>query len=141
MTLCTKADLITNIRTYKLNQLADDDDGTIELCIEQAESIVIDALYEHYDVPTIFSASGTDRNKSVLRWIKYIALYDIFERSPDEQVPDRVVKNYYDTMEILKEISAGKISVNLPHKVVINCEGEVKTKFRGGGMLNRQIIR
>lgn len=141
MSLCTKDDLKTNIRTYKLNQLVDNDDTVIEAAIHDAESIVIDHLFQHFDTATIFSAIGNNRNSSVLGWIKYIALYKIFERIPDEQVPERIVKNYDDTMEYLGNVSAGKVSLNLPEKIIIDTNGEKKTKFRGGGMNTRQVLR
>ena len=65
--------------------------------------------------------------------MKHLAIYDIYDRVPDEDVPERVIKNYDDTWVQLMNASAGKLSLDLP-KATDPETGKKKTKFRGGSM-------
>ena len=131
--MLNKEDLYVSLRTYKLAEIMDDDtdDVFLNLAIDEAEQMVKDALYAKYDVSAIFGAQGEGRSASVMGWLRSVAIYKIYERVPDETVPERVVKNYDDTLEILKQIAKNQREVDLPRK--INSEGQVVTKFRYGG--------
>jgi|GEM_PF-1711211 len=118
----TKNDLQSIIRLYRLNQMLDDDTNNIILndVLETAEQTVRDHLYQHYNIGVIFSATLNDRKKNVLRWCKYIAIYLLYDRIADELVPDRVVKNYNETMDFLMKIAEGQVPVELPRKTIPN---------------------
>jgi hypothetical protein len=130
MAFVTYNDLKPNIRTNRLDQIIDSDDSVVTMASDDADAMLIDALHEYFDTDAIFAETGDARARNVLQWGKYITLYKIYERVPDEMVPERVVKNYNDTLDILKRISSGKFAVNLPRR---NNEcGFPKTKFRFG---------
>jgi phage gp36-like protein len=126
----TKEDLITSIRVNRLNQLIDDDNAIILQAISMAESAVKDRLFQHYDTGQIFNATGQGRSFQVVDWLKHITLYKLYERVPDEQVPERIVKNYDDTIAYLDKIAEGRQAVDLPRK--FTPDGEKSTKFRWG---------
>ncbi len=136
MTFVIKDDFKSNMRSYRLDQILDGDDTVMETAITEAESVVINHLFQAYDTTSIFSQSGSSRNQTVVLWVKYIALYLVYERVPDEKVPERVVKNYDDTMALLGKVAEGKVSLNLPSKLIPGT-GEKKTKFRGVGECTR----
>jgi hypothetical protein len=138
-TFVTAADYKSKINSDHLRQILDDPDYTEDQILTEAEEYamaeVLDALTGTYDVEAIFEATGSDRPKNVLRWITIIVIYYLYERIPDDFVPDRVVKNYNDTMDTLDAISDGKKKVSLP--VLADEEGNVSTKFRSGSQTAR----
>lgn len=132
MSLLQKSDLQTFIRTYRLDEITDDNDAVIDAAIADAEAMVIDNLHATFDTSIIWNTTGNDRPKNVLVWIKYIALYYIYERVADDLVPERVIKNYEETIKTLRKIANGDLEVNLP-RIIIAETGKPRTKFRYGG--------
>lgn len=94
-----------------------------------AKTIVKDHLFSRYDTTTIFASDFTNYPQ-VKRWIIVICIYYLYERIPDKLVPDRVVKNYDDVMEMIDKIADGKLSIELPQ--LTNIDATPKTKFRWG---------
>lgn len=134
-----QSDLESVIRLNRLDQITDETDTLVENAIAEAESIVTDYLYQHYNTELIFSKTGSDRSKTVLNWLKHIAMYQLYERIPDELVPERIIKNYNDTIQYLKEISGGDHSLNLPRRTTegLTEAGQKKTKFKWGSQKQR----
>jgi hypothetical protein len=134
----TKDDYKPHIRDNRLEQLIDQDDMILDQAEEDAIQIVKDALVATYDLDAIFSQTGADRKRNVLRWGLYLAVYFLYERIPDAMVPERVIKNYDDTREILHDIADGKRSVDLPKQT--QASREPTTKFRWGALPPRTHI-
>jgi phage gp36-like protein len=131
MPFITKSDLEVSIRTNRLDQIVDGDDAIIVSAIAEAESILANYLAgPGYNITSILGAAGDNRDQTLVGWCKYITLYKIFERIPDEAVPERVIKNYDDTMAELRRVADGRYNLNLPH--VTGTDGKPKTKFRWG---------
>ncbi len=139
MSYLTQQDLQSSIRDGRLEHLLDNvDAGTpdvFEQAASEAQSIVRDYLIR-YDMDTELTKTGTDRHASIIFYLKNICLYILYERIEDEDVPERIIKNYNDTIETLREIAQGKLPLNLPIKEV-DTDGDgipdqKKTKFRWG---------
>ncbi|HMN90251.1 MAG TPA: DUF1320 family protein [Saprospiraceae bacterium] len=124
------------VRDAHLTMIIDNDNVALESAELTAIQTVKDALHQWYDVDAIFSASGSNRPSQVLRWCIVLAIYYLYERVPDKLTPERVVKNYDDAIEMLRDISDGKLSVNLPRKT--SSDGAVTTKFRWGSVRARE---
>jgi hypothetical protein len=140
----TKADYLHQIREYKLDQILQEDNADEDQILEDAEGTAIatvrDALIGGgYDADVVFSKTGVERPKQVMRWVKCLVLYYIYERVPDDLVPARVIKDYDLTIEILDKINDGKMNVDLPSIQVPDGEGGTKpeTKFRWGSQPKR----
>lgn len=140
----TKDDYKYQIRTYRLDQILEAADEDEELILDQAEndalSVLKDSLASKYDVVAIFSASGDERHKTILRWAKVLVIYYIYERIPDEMVPERVVKNYDYVLERLEMVEQGKANLDgLPVKTETGDDGETgpKTRRRWGSVPRR----
>lgn len=118
------------IRSYRLDQIIDDNEQILAQAELDAIQEVSDYLYQFYDVDIIFAQTGEDRHKSVLRWCKDVVMYRIYDRIDDELVPDRVIKNYDNTILVLKKISGGAMPIDLPRKT--EAEDNTITRFRGG---------
>lgn len=114
----TKADYRSAIRSYRFDQLLADDDHTPEYIMDDAEgeavATVRDALHTYYDVNALFAARGDARHKSVVHWVRCLALYYIFRRLPDDLVPERVIKDYDHCLERLDALAAGRRGADLP---------------------------
>lgn len=98
-----------------------------------AKQVIKDHLYSMYDTTVIFNNLGT--YAQVKRWLIVLCIYYLYERIPDKLVPERVVKNYDDTLEHLYKISDAKLSINLPH--LTNEDASIKTKFRWGSVTKK----
>lgn len=132
----TKDDFLPFIRESRLDQVVESNYALLEQVELTALAMVKDALHNLYDIDIIFSRSGQDRDPQVMRWCITLAIYYLYERIPDAQTPERVKTNYEITLETLQDIEEGKKSVRLP--LVKNTEGEVKSKFRWGGLPPRE---
>lgn len=129
MQYITTDDLLARITQQRLEQITDSDTTLIDTAESTALAMIRDYIHPYYDVDTIYSVSGTDRHLQVVRWTVSIVLYILYERIADVQLPDRIVRNYEDTLALLENIADGKQSVLLP---AIEEEGVPETKFRGG---------
>ena len=134
------SDLLASIRDYKIQEILEDTDpennANLQAAMDEAESIVKDFLYARYNTESIFSQTGSDRSNTVLGWLRAITLYKLYERIPDELLPERIVLNYEETMKIVGYVSEGRRDINLPRRVTT--EGVKTTKFRGGGDKRRE---
>lgn len=119
---------------YKRQNIIDQLTGTNPVHLDAAEStalaVIKDALHSRFDTDTIFSTTGTDRPPQVVRWAIVLSLYYIYQRVADALVPERILNDYDEVIGILKDISDGKMSVDLPR--LTNDEDKPKTKFRWG---------
>ena len=131
----TESDLKSNLRAYRMNQITDAEPDVLDQAESEALATVKDALHAHFDVSAIFGSSGSARPQQVVSWMKHIILFKIYERVPDDQVPDRVVKLYDESMKMLDSIAAGERSIDLPRRN--NADGIPKTKFRWGSVPKR----
>ena len=85
----------------------------------------IDGYIGHrYDLSQEYVKTEYDRNYQVLTWAIYLSLYSLFHRVADSRVPEKVIKDYDDTIEELKQIGAAKVNVNLELKVTTNDDGD-----------------
>ena len=79
-----------------------------------AVDIITGYAYTIYDITPEFSKIGIARNYQILNWAINIALYLIYQRIEDYDVPAKVIKNWDDTTEDLQKLSVGKFQINLP---------------------------
>jgi hypothetical protein len=137
--MITYQDLLASIREYKIQEILEDEDPesnvNLQAAMDEAESIVIDFLYARYNTEVIFGQTGSDRSNTVLGWLRAITLYKVYERIPDELVPERIVANYEEAMKIIGYVSEGRRDIKLPRRLTE--EGKKTTKFRGGSISPR----
>lgn len=125
----SKTDYKYQIRTYRLDQILEsadeDEDSILNAAEEEALGMIEKHLADKYDMVTVFAQSGSARNKVILRWAKVLVMYYIYERIPDEMVPERIVANYKEAMLMLKRVEDGDSGVpGLPPKTVTDENGE-----------------
>lgn len=85
-------------------------DNTIfdEIC---AESIALMTSYlsRRYDVENIFNKTGNDRNKNIVKRLKDIIIYEIYERYTKEQ-NEVAARRYNEAMKWLESINSGEFA-------------------------------
>lgn len=140
MSYLLQNDLKTMVRHQRLLDLLDDDELTAEEvfqgAVKETISLIGDAL-DRYNMTDELVKEGNARNSSVLFYGKTICLYLLYNRCDDDDVPERIIKNYNDSMTQLGEIAKGKRNLNLP-LLENDTDGDgtadaPKTKFRYGG--------
>ncbi len=94
--------------------LTEDEEGILSDASKTAEDTISSQVNTIYNVTPELAKAGTDRNFYILSMAVNIALYYIYQRADDNEVPDKVIKNYDDTMDDLAAISKGKQTLNLP---------------------------
>lgn len=101
--------------TNDLLQLATEEDPDIlEYCDKTATDIITGYVGQQYDVAPEFNNYGLQRNYQILAWALSIAIYHIFLRLPDIDIPEKIKADYDECMSDLENISKGKVPVNLP---------------------------
>lgn len=129
-TFITRTDYDTTMTSRILTQIIGEDDTIINETEETARSIITDRLGGKYDLPAEFAKTDTSRNRSLVRWMMAISVYLFYHRVPDEQVPERVIKDYDDTMKELGLIQQGKLGCALSR--LEDEDGEVISRIRMG---------
>ena len=65
-----------------------------------------------------------------MRWTIAIVIYTIYARIPDDEVPERVIKDYDDAIRELELIQQGRLSCTLTLNT--DSEGETVSRIRMG---------
>lgn len=113
MTFLTESDFIKHIGHDILNQITNEDTEPIETAETQAIGIVKDMIGGMYNLQTELQQTGADRHAPLVLWLLTLATYQLYRTIPDTEVPDRVVKDYDDTLETLRQIGRGKTPTSL----------------------------
>jgi phage gp36-like protein len=131
------ADYKTLITDSRLQQIIGADEDVITEAEDYAKGLVSEHLSTRYDTAAAF-ALAPSANPVLKRWIMFIVLYQVWQRVPDKLIPERVVKNYDDTIERLKDIEDGNANTMLPPKLSPEEDGaQALTKFRWGSNTRR----
>ena len=123
-------DYKTRVTPRILDLLTGDADQLIDVAESEAAQTITDRLGERFDLTAEFAKTGSSRNRSLMRWAITIAIYIIYARVPDEQIPERVIKDYDDTIRELELLQQGKLGCSL--KRLTDSGGEIISRFRMG---------
>jgi phage gp36-like protein len=131
MIFLTQTDFNAKISPDILNQITDLDNAVLNDAEASAIALITDAFADKYDLTVEFAKTADNRHKNLIRWLLNLTLYFIYERIPDSQVPERVVKNYDDTIKEIEMIERGKRATTL--QVIVNPDTQrPHTVFRWG---------
>lgn len=114
-----KSRILTELLNTILTRIVEDETGRDEEVILQdvsktAEDIIAGYSAKLYDIEPEWAKIGGARNYQILNWAVNIALYLLYQRIEDYDVPQKVIKNYDDTIDSLERLSMGKFNINLP---------------------------
>jgi len=89
-------------------KITEDDEDITTAAIKYADDTLKNMLGERYNMTTELAKQGDARDGTLLDYALNLAVFRIYERMPDVDVPERVVKLYDDTLEDLNQINQGK---------------------------------
>lgn len=109
----TKEELNTKSTDEIINKIINNDDSIVNDIILESIDVASTYLYQYYDTETIFSKTGEDRNRTLLKHIKAIVIHEVYKRR--SKIMNEVAKESYDeAMLWLEKVSEGKIKPPLP---------------------------
>jgi phage gp36-like protein len=126
MAFLNKDELKTVATMQVIDMITAQDDSIVDDIIDESISLIKGYLSRYYDVELIFSQEGELRHKYVLKVLKDIAIYEIYERHTREQnaVAQR---RYQEAMNWLEKLNTGEFSdltLPLPNNDNADVSGE-----------------
>ncbi len=110
----------TDLFNLLLERISEDEQTTETEILAAANKIACDTigikLSVLYDAAPEFEKDGNDRNGYLMSIALSIALYEIYQRADDEEVSEKVIKNYDDAMDTLDAIASSKAPIGLNPK-------------------------
>jgi phage gp36-like protein len=112
-----KAELKTVGLDEIIARIINSDDSIVTEIIDEDIDLMKGYLHEYYDTESAFNAVGNARNKTLLRHLKGIVLFDIYTRRT-KGINEVAKLRYDEAMLWLEKVSAGKIKPDLPQKII-----------------------
>ncbi len=109
MAFLIKAELKTVASVPIIDKITNLDDGIVVDIIDESISLMKGFLSRRYDVELIFSKEGEERHKTVVKRLKDISIYEIYERHTREQ-NDVAARRYNEAMNWLEKLNTGEWS-------------------------------
>lgn len=104
----TKDELRTVAQLPIIDKITAEDDSIIDIIIDESIAVMSSMLSRYYDVDVIFAKEGNDRNKTIVKYLKDICIYEIYNRCTREQ--NEVAENRYNiAMEWLTKLNNGEL--------------------------------
>lgn len=125
-----KTDLMGRINAEIIEQLTGGDDTQIYTKAADSAQLIIDRLGDKYQVATALMQTGESRNRSLVRWMLSLTAYFVYSTSVDVDIPERIVKDYDDTLTELEKIASGKLTASIDR--VTTADGNTPTRIRMG---------
>lgn len=107
MAFLTKEELKTVAQVSLIDKITNLDDGIITDIINESISLMKGYISRFYDAETIFSKTGSERNLAVLKRLKDIVIYEIYERHTRDQNAV-AMRRYSEAMNWLEKINTGE---------------------------------
>lgn len=100
-----------------INAIVSNDAKIVEEIIVEDIDLASGYLFQYYDVDAIFSATGDSRNKTLLRHLKGLVIFDIYTRR-NKAINEITKLRYDEAMLWLEKVSTGKLKPDLPPKKI-----------------------
>ena len=109
----TKNELTTVALPEVINIITTGDDTIVEQIIAESIDLMSTYLRNYYDVEAVFAASGEERSKIVLKYLKDIVVHEVYIRRSHQY--NEVAKMRYDeAMLWLDKVTKGEVNLDLP---------------------------
>lgn len=113
----TKAELETVALPEVIDLITGSNDAIVETIINESIEVMSSHLYKFYDTEVIFNASGSERSKIILKYLKDIVIHEVYIIRTKRM--NEVAKMRYDeAMLWLEKMAKGDIEANLPRREV-----------------------
>lgn len=104
-----------------IDKIVNFDDEIISIVIEESISSMKGYLSRFYDVETIFSQTGNNRHKTILKHLKNIVIYEVYERHTREQ-NSVAMRRYEEAMTWLEKLNTGEFADGTLPKIPENTD-------------------
>lgn len=131
----TDNDYFAFINSGIFNQLSGDQNGNLISSEDMATGFVISSLNTRYDIDAELEKPTETRNKTLIRWLLSLSVYFLYNSVADNNIPERVDKNYTDSRDEILKVSAGKVATDLMLRETES--GKPKTLFNWGSDAKR----
>ncbi|MCT2563961.1 DUF1320 domain-containing protein [Chryseobacterium herbae] len=115
MAFLTKEELKTITTIEIIDLITNKDDDIVGEIIKEDISLMETYLGSYYDMNEVFSKTGDDRNRTVVKYLKAIISHDLPKRRK-KPVPADADADYQEAMNWLEKIASGEWKANLPRK-------------------------
>lgn len=122
-----KEDLKTVATDEIVNKIINNDDTIVDDIIAESIDVMSTYLYERYVTDVIFTQTGNNRSKTLLKHLKGIVIYEIYTRRT--KTMNEVAQHRYDeAMSWLEKVAKGEIKPPLPIRMIdTNGDGSADT--------------
>ena len=117
MAFLTLAELKTKTTIEIINLITNSDDTTVDEIIAENIDLIKSYLFKYYDVEAIFNAVDQDRSKVVIKHLKSLAIFDVYEIR-GKAYSEATEKKYDEAMRWLELMSKGTIEADLPARAI-----------------------
>lgn len=105
-------------------------DGSVDQsAVSLAERMAVDQIKQYiggrYDMATVLSAEGDDRDHFLLMIAIDIALYHLWSKRAPRKIPEFRSQRYQDALDWLKAVGEGTLSSDLPQLTTDDYHGDV----------------
>lgn len=123
MAFLTKEELKTVVTKEVIDLITNTDDSIVDEIIAESIAIMESFLFRYFDTKLIFLSEGNARSRVVVKFLKDITIYEIYQRRT--RTMNEVAQNRYnEAMNWLDQIAKGNISPDLPiRKIDIDGDG------------------
>lgn len=105
----SKEELITVVPTSLVNAITNGEDHIVDQIIRESIAVMTSYLSNTYDTDAIFSATGAERNLTVLKHLKDIVVFELY-RSHTHETNEAASERYETAMQWLRDLNTGTLS-------------------------------
>jgi len=109
MAFLTKDELKTVSTSELINKITAYDDSIVNAIIDESIGLMCSYLSKYYDTDAIFSATGNARHKTVLKKLKDIVIFEIYERHTRE-INQAAKRRFDEAMLWLEKLNTGEFA-------------------------------
>lgn len=130
MSFLIKSELKTAGVPEVIAKVTNGDDDIIASVIDESIDEMKGYLAVNYDAEAVFAAVDDARNKTVLKYLKKIVIYELYKRKSN-LLDEDTITSYEDAMAWLKNVAKGIIAADLPTRNTDSTDGDGFIKFGG----------
>lgn len=109
----SKNELKTVADINLVDKITNTDDTIIDDIIAESISIMSSYMLPRYDAQTVFAKTGDQRHRTVLKYLKDIAIYEVYTRHT-RNINEAALTRYENAMRWLEKLNKGEFSADLP---------------------------
>lgn len=140
MIFLEKADIENRIPGGILTQITGNDDSLIDNAENQAIAYISDMLSALYDIEAETAKTGSERHQSLKTWAVSLSVYYLYAHIADVHTPERVIKDYDDTVRHLELIARGKMPTTLESMIKDTGQSIRPTRYGFNEKRNHEIL-